>query len=179
MQHTISIPFFLIFTKDIINDINEFNKFPVVSFSLKPIIDFGISIPSSWLYLAINILSQYFCVTGVHKLSSISTSLTLNLILSLRKFASLLLSIFIFKNPLKLGHWIGTIILFFGTIMYFNDTPSNISSNEKTKESKESVKQNKEKKEKDNNNNNNKIKKDKEKNEKKSNKNKSKKIKQK
>jgi len=180
-SHTISIPFFLIFTKDIINDINEFNKFPAVSFSLKPILDFGVSIPSSWLYLAINILSQYFCVTGVHKLSSISTSLTLNLILSLRKFASLLLSIFIFKNPLKLGHWIGTIILFFGTIMYFKDTPSNISSKEKTKDNKENEKQpNNDKKEKNiNNDNTNKIKETEEKKGKKSNKNKSKKIKQK
>ncbi|ORX79605.1 UAA transporter [Anaeromyces robustus] len=132
--HTLSLPFFFIFYKDIKNDINEFNKFPPISIPLNPISNFNISISSSWIYLAINILSQYFCVTGVHKLSSISTALTLNLILSLRKFASLLLSIFIFKNPLKLGHWIGTIILFVGTVMYFKDTPSRINKNETEKE---------------------------------------------
>jgi len=136
-SHTISIPFFLLFTKDIIKDINKFNEFPLVTFSLNPLINFGFSIPSSWLYLAGNIIAQYFCVTGVHKLSSISTSLTLNLILSLRKFVSLLLSIFIFKNPLKLGHWIGTIILFFGTVMYFKDTPSRISNKKTETSSKE------------------------------------------
>ncbi|KAG4088677.1 UAA transporter [Neocallimastix lanati (nom. inval.)] len=143
-SHTISIPFFLLFTKDIIKDINKFNEFPLVSFSLKPFLNFSFSIHSSWIYLSMNILSQYFCVTGVHKLSSISTALTLNLILSLRKFVSLLLSIFIFKNPLKLGHWIGTIILFAGTVMYFKDTPSKISSNKKEHNSNKNKKSEKE-----------------------------------
>jgi len=142
-SHTISLPFFLIFSKKIMEDINIFNSFPPMKFSLNPYINFGISIPSSWIYLSLNIIAQYFCVTGVHKLSSISTSLTLNLILSLRKFVSLMLSIFIFNNPLKLGHWIGTIILFVGTIMYFNDTPSNISSNKKENNKKKKKKKKK------------------------------------
>lgn len=121
-SHVLSLPCFLYLRKNIVAEINTFNKFPRYEYNIPGYPSFKISIPISWLYLIVNVLSQFFCVTGVHKLSSISTSLTLNLVLSLRKFASLMLSVILFKNTFKLGHWISTIILFLGTFLYFKDT---------------------------------------------------------
>lgn len=53
------------------------------------------------------------------------TSLTVTLIVTLRKFLSLLFSIFYFKNPFNLAHWAGTALVFGGTLM-FADVPTTI-----------------------------------------------------
>ncbi|KAJ3127612.1 hypothetical protein HK098_006051 [Nowakowskiella sp. JEL0407] len=74
--------------------------------------------PRLWLYLALNVGTQYICVSGVHKLSSIATAVTLNLILSIRKVVSLMLSVLIFQNPFNIGHWFGALLVFVGTVVY-------------------------------------------------------------
>ncbi|KAJ8930840.1 hypothetical protein NQ314_016257 [Rhamnusium bicolor] len=45
-------------------------------------------------------------------------SLTVTLVITLRKFFSLLFSIIYFQNPFTLAHWIGTIMVFAGTLMF-------------------------------------------------------------
>ena len=58
------------------------------------------------------------CITGVQKLSSMATAVTLNLILSLRKFTSLVLSVILLKNRFTFTHWLGSFLVFVGTIWY-------------------------------------------------------------
>jgi len=40
------------------------------------------------------------------------------LVVTLRKFLSLLISIAYFKNPFSAFHWLGTALVFFGTMLF-------------------------------------------------------------
>ena len=53
-----------------------------------------------------------------------SSAVTLNLILSVRKFTSLILSILLFKNEFTRNHWIGSLLVFIGTIWYSSSSAS-------------------------------------------------------
>jgi len=45
-------------------------------------------------------------------------SLVVTLIITLRKFISLLFSIFYFRNPFTLNHWLATLLVFTGTALF-------------------------------------------------------------
>jgi len=51
-------------------------------------------------------------------LTSEYTSLTVTLIVTLRKFFSLLISIAYFDNPFTPSHWLGTVFVFIGTLLF-------------------------------------------------------------
>ncbi len=78
------------------------------------------TIPLIWLYLIGNTLTQYVCISSVFVLTTECTSLTVTLVLTLRKFLSLIISIIYFKNPFTLLHWAGTIMVFAGTLLFTN-----------------------------------------------------------
>ncbi len=59
-----------------------------------------------------------FCIAGVQKLSSMTTSVTLNLVLGIRKFISLILSVLLFSNDFTAMHGLGTSIVAVGTVLY-------------------------------------------------------------
>jgi solute carrier family 35 (UDP-xylose/UDP-N-acetylglucosamine transporter), member B4 len=50
------------------------------------------------------------------------SSLTVTLVVTLRKFVSLLFSIWYFNNPFTIWHWLGTVLVFGGTAL-FSDIP--------------------------------------------------------
>jgi solute carrier family 35 (UDP-xylose/UDP-N-acetylglucosamine transporter), member B4 len=56
----------------------------------------------------------------VFVLTTECSSLTVTLVLTLRKFTSLIISIIYFNNPFTITHWIGTIMVFFGTLLFTN-----------------------------------------------------------
>lgn len=58
------------------------------------------------------------CISSVFTLTAECTSLTVTLVITLRKFLSLIFSIIYFKNPFTLYHWIGTILVFLGTVIF-------------------------------------------------------------
>ncbi|GMM38038.1 Yea4 protein [Saccharomycopsis crataegensis] len=71
------------------------------------------------LYLLIlNVITQYICVRGVNRLSSHANSLTVSVVLLLRKFTSLVLSIVVFENSLDWLCWVGIGFIFCGTGLY-------------------------------------------------------------
>lgn len=70
------------------------------------------------LHVLSSCLTQLLCVAGVQMLASRTSALTLNFALALRKFASLLLSAFLFSNELHLRHIIGGILVLGGSILY-------------------------------------------------------------
>ncbi|MBM6384131.1 MAG: hypothetical protein JSY10_09060 [Paenibacillus sp.] len=51
-------------------------------------------------------------------MTSVATSLTLNLVLNLRKFTSLIFSILYFSNDFGFGAKMGSALVFFGTLIY-------------------------------------------------------------
>ncbi|CAG8793130.1 23887_t:CDS:2, partial [Gigaspora margarita] len=95
------------------------------------------TLPKSWIYLIIYVLTQYVCISGVHKLQSVVTALTLNLVLNLRKFTSLVISLWFFDNEFNYGVIIGGVLVFVGTLLY---TFGANSTNLKTKEHSDNLK---------------------------------------
>lgn len=75
-------------------------------------------IPVQVFHLLLNALTQYWCIRGVHLLSAKSSSLTVTIVLNVRKLISLLLSIHIFGNSLSQGVLVGAILVFVGAAMY-------------------------------------------------------------
>jgi len=58
------------------------------------------------------------CVSSVFSLTAQCSSLTVNLVVTLRKFLSLLLSVIYFNNDFTAFHWLGTFLVFTGTLLF-------------------------------------------------------------
>ncbi|EDW58589.1 UDP-xylose and UDP-N-acetylglucosamine transporter [Drosophila virilis] len=71
-------------------------------------------------YLLCNVITQYICIGAVYVLTTECASLIVTMVVTLRKFVSLIFSILYFRNPFTLSHWIGTALVFFGTILFAN-----------------------------------------------------------
>lgn len=66
----------------------------------------------------VNVATQYLCVRGVNRLTAISSALTITIVLNVRKFASLALSVAIFGNTLAPGVKIGAAFVATGASWY-------------------------------------------------------------
>ncbi|KAJ5086289.1 UAA transporter [Penicillium alfredii] len=75
-------------------------------------------LPIQVAYLMMNALTQYLCIRGVHLLSAKSSSLTVTIVLNIRKLVSLLLSIYLFGNHLAWGVLVGAALVFVGGGLY-------------------------------------------------------------
>ncbi|KAJ3327933.1 hypothetical protein HDU91_004234 [Kappamyces sp. JEL0680] len=135
-MHFLGLPAFLFFYADIQQVVQQYNESSPVSIGLvlesllagplsrKIYFVLGgealrlVSVPHMWLYLLLNTMTQYVCISGVSKLTSMASSVTVNLVLSIRKFVSLFLSIVIFRNAFTAGNWVGAVLVFAGTFIY-------------------------------------------------------------
>lgn len=111
--HILPLPAFLLMGPNIWNHFVIATHSDVISVPLV-----GISIKSQIAILIINFVSHYICVNCVYILTSECTSLTVTMVITLRKFASLLFSIVYFNHPFTFYHWLGTALLIIGTIMF-------------------------------------------------------------
>uniref|UniRef100_A0A8C9ZIV1 Solute carrier family 35 member B4 n=1 Tax=Sander lucioperca TaxID=283035 RepID=A0A8C9ZIV1_SANLU len=112
-NHCLPLPGFLLLSTDIYNHCVYFShSTPTVV----PVV--GLTMPIMWLYLLINVITQYVCIRGVFILTTECTSLTVTLVVTLRKFLSLIFSIMYFQNPFTTWHWVGTAVVFLGTLLY-------------------------------------------------------------
>ena len=75
-------------------------------------------LPIMWTYMLVNVVSQYLCISGVYHLTGWADPLTVNVALTVRKFVSLMLSIWVFNNTFTPWHWGGTVFVFAGAILY-------------------------------------------------------------
>lgn len=98
--HFLALPLFFIFKPQIQTSIKEYNR------------------DQTWVYLIMNVATQYLCVSGVTRLSSRCTSVTLNLVLTVRKFVSLLFSVIFFNHTFLIDNWIGAALVMIGTCLY-------------------------------------------------------------
>eukprot|EP01127_Copromyxa_protea_P017700 TRINITY_DN5437_c0_g1_i1.p1 TRINITY_DN5437_c0_g1~~TRINITY_DN5437_c0_g1_i1.p1 ORF type:complete len:343 (-),score=46.88 TRINITY_DN5437_c0_g1_i1:92-1096(-) len=83
-----------------------------------PYMDLDTGIPKMWVWVFINALTQWVCVSGVYLLMSNTSAVTVTLWLTLRKFLSLIFSVWYFSNPFMSGHWFGVALVFAGAILY-------------------------------------------------------------
>ncbi|XP_072948962.1 UDP-xylose and UDP-N-acetylglucosamine transporter [Epargyreus clarus] len=79
---------------------------------------FGVTLPRQVMWLVLYVLTQGLCISAVYVLTTECASLTVTLTVTLRKFVSLLFSILYFRNPFTVGHWIGTLLVFIGTLIF-------------------------------------------------------------
>lgn len=112
-NHCLPLPGFLLLATDIYNHSIYFSQSTPV---LVPVV--GITAPIMWIYLLINVITQYVCIRGVFILTTECASLTVTLVVTLRKFLSLIFSIIYFQNPFTAWHWVGTAVVFLGTLLY-------------------------------------------------------------
>lgn len=109
----LSLPGFVLYAGSIWEHVQIMNNSEIYTFD-----QFNIAIPLLWLYLIGNVLTQYLCISSVYVLTTECSSLTVTLVVTLRKFLSLIFSIVYFDNPFTFGHWIGTILVFTGTLIF-------------------------------------------------------------
>ncbi|KAJ8047107.1 UDP-xylose and UDP-N-acetylglucosamine transporter [Holothuria leucospilota] len=109
--HALPLAGFLLIGKDIYNHC-------VILSQSESFEAFGVTIPEQWLYFLGNVVTQYVCIRGVFILTTECPSLVVTLVITLRKFISLIFSILYFKNPFTIGHWIGTFMVFSGVLLF-------------------------------------------------------------
>ncbi|XP_059567811.1 nucleotide sugar transporter SLC35B4 isoform X4 [Myotis daubentonii] len=112
-NHALPLPGFIFLASDIYDHAALFNKSELYQV---PVV--GVAMPLMWFYLLMNVITQYVCIRGVFILTTECTSLTVTLVVTLRKFVSLIISILYFQNPFTVWHWLGTLFVFIGTLMY-------------------------------------------------------------
>ncbi|KAI9203087.1 UAA transporter [Polychytrium aggregatum] len=136
--HALSLPGFLFVAPSILQSVEIFNRSPMMSLAqyfnlgpstdslLAPFVGFNLDfkLPKLWIFLILNSVTQYVCISGVHKLASMTSPVTVNLVLSVRKLVSLCLSIYIFKNPFTSYHWLGVFAVAVGTALYMTASQS-------------------------------------------------------
>lgn len=128
-QHLLPLPGFLLIYNNIRDHIAIANASEPVTLPF-----FEYSIPILWVYLALNSLTQYMCISSVFVLTTECTSLTVTLVVTLRKFISLLFSIVYFNNPFTAYHWVGTFLVFLGTMIFTETPPFNFTKTNKSKQ---------------------------------------------
>ncbi|KAG9342556.1 hypothetical protein JZ751_015963 [Albula glossodonta] len=112
-NHCLPLPGFLLLASDIYNHSVLFSQSAPVEVPL-----IGKDVPVMWVYLLMNVITQYVCIRGVFILTTECASLTVTLVVTLRKFVSLIISILYFRNPFTAWHWAGTAMVFLGTLLY-------------------------------------------------------------
>lgn len=112
-SHLLSLPFFALMLPDIWSHAMSWGSMAI--FEL-PLVKLRFS--AMWLLLAANMLTQWVCISGVFMMTGVAGALTMTLTISLRKFASLILSIVFFNNPFTASHWIAAFLVFTGTLVY-------------------------------------------------------------
>lgn len=118
LQHLLPLPGFLLLYSNIAEHISIANASEPVSVPL-----IGLTMPLAWIYLILNCVTQYLCISSVFVLTTECASLTVTLVVTLRKFISLLFSIVYFQNPFTIHHWIGTALVFLGTLIFTEVLP--------------------------------------------------------
>ncbi|ABN66511.2 golgi uridine diphosphate-N- acetylglucosamine transporter [Scheffersomyces stipitis CBS 6054] len=76
------------------------------------------TVPSQLASLVINVLTQFVCIRGVNMLAGRTTALTVTVVLLVRKFVSLFISILWFKNELTKEGMVGAVAVFGGAAFY-------------------------------------------------------------
>lgn len=124
--HLLPLPFFFLLYNNIWEHAGIASRSEPFELSLDSIGIEGFStfsVPIVWIYLLGNVLTQYVCIGSVYVLTTECSSLTVTLVVTLRKFVSLLFSIIYFSNPFTMYHWVGTFLVFLGTIIFTEVMP--------------------------------------------------------
>ena len=137
--HILALPFFIPFFPSIAAELRTlldseplFPDMETMKFSIIPI-----NPPILIVYLFINVFTQLICVAGVNQLASASTALSVSIVLNLRKFVSLVLSLCVFGHQIDAGIVIGATLVFLGAGWYSQESQAKTAMT--TKDSSENL----------------------------------------
>lgn len=138
--HFLSMPMFVFLKDDMAAQVAEIRKgesmclrdltyntlaipLPIITLSkpLSTILDIisTVTIPTFYFPLLLNIITQLLCVSGVHRLTSQVSSLSVTLVLTVRKALSLIISVVILGGGEgDLWLWLGAGLVLAGTVLY-------------------------------------------------------------
>lgn len=115
--HLLSLPFFLLKDgKELAIELQKLRKASKIKSYY--IVGQTLHFTRKEILLFINVITQNICIRGVNILASHTNALTLSVILTVRKFISLLLSVIIYKNFFSYTSYFGAGIVFLGTLLY-------------------------------------------------------------
>ncbi|BFZ08749.1 hypothetical protein BsWGS_11788 [Bradybaena similaris] len=112
-NHFLPLPGFLLLAPDIYRCMSELSRSDPYTMPT-----FDITVPWAMMWLALTTFTQFICIKSVFILTTECSSLTVTLVVTLRKFVSLVVSIIYFQNPFTLVHWFGAFLVFMGTMMF-------------------------------------------------------------
>lgn len=117
-SHLFSLPLFLLHTREISTQAQAASTTPLLWVGLQGSKN-GCWIPSFYVGLAVNVLTQLVCVNGVNRLTARVSSLSVSLILVVRKAVSLIISVIVMNNDSgSMWLWIGAAGVLIGTVGY-------------------------------------------------------------
>ncbi|TXT12844.1 hypothetical protein VHUM_01245 [Vanrija humicola] len=135
--HFLSLPFFIPMYPSLSKTFNAYRASPPITLLTVPIPSPGladdtkhelirwrdIAVPKAFFALAVNVVTQGLCIRGVNRLTSRVSSTTVNLILTLRKAASLAISVWYYGSGASTGLVIGGAMVLGGTMIYSMSSP--------------------------------------------------------
>ena len=126
-SHTLSLPFFMLYWPDLVTQSQTLLSSPSMTNFMAA--QHQVLVPDMFhqllartpvqlVMLLMNGMTQYLCIRGVNLLSARSSSLTVTIVLNVRKLISLILSIWLFGNTLAPGVVVGAFLVFIGGGLY-------------------------------------------------------------
>ena len=125
--HALSIPLFIFVRADLTAQIHAANASPGLRIGISslqplpylPIRPPSFIIPSFYLPLLLNVLTQTLCASGVNRLTSRVNSLTVTLVLVVRKAVSLAISVLLVGGSEgNTWLWLGAAAVLIGTVIF-------------------------------------------------------------
>ncbi|KAH9843773.1 UAA transporter [Rhodofomes roseus] len=138
-MHFLSMPLFFFVRRDLLAQFHALGAEPTYNVPLPSAVrsmaaalpgsgyrvDGEVMIPEAYVPLVLNTLTQLLCVAGVHRLTARVSSLTVSLVLVVRKAVSLLISVALFRGAGRevgggraVMMWAGAALVFAGTVGY-------------------------------------------------------------
>ena len=120
-SHLFSLPLFLLHPRSLMRQIEAANRTPRtwVGFSQQQGGAWGVEVPSYYVGLSLNVLTQLLCINGVNRLTAKVSSLSVSLVLVVRKAASLVISVILLNLQTgNMGLWLGAAAVMIGTLGY-------------------------------------------------------------
>ena len=119
-SHLFSLPLFAFQSRGLSAQIADANATPRAPLPMCPICTkMGLTVPSYYVNLTLNVLTQLLCINGVNRLTSRVSSLSVSLVLVVRKAVSLVISVVLLNRQTgSAGLWSGAAAVMIGTIGY-------------------------------------------------------------
>ena len=117
-SHLFALPAFTFVAPDVLRHLRLLASLPPSDLPLPFLPSLPPLSPPLLLVLLLNLLFQSVCIRGVYLLTTHSNTLTCNLLLTLRKLLSLLLSVTYFGNSFSVWQWCGSVLVFLGVLAY-------------------------------------------------------------